>query len=114
MTKEEAIEKLGRYGQEHALRFYDELDEDKQRLLLDQIEDTDLEVLTHYKEKNAARGEFSPIKTMQLDEIEARRDELKAAGVKTIREGKVAALLLAGVWELGLARMLRRVHTISD
>ncbi|MBR1873911.1 MAG: UDPGP type 1 family protein [Eubacterium sp.] len=96
MTKEEAIEKLGRYGQEHALRFYDELDEDKQRLLLDQIEDTDLEVLTHYKEKNAARGEFSPIKTMQLDEIEARRDELKAAGVKTIREGKVAALLLAG------------------
>lgn len=96
MTKEEAIEKLGRYGQEHALRFYDELDEDQQRLLLDQIEDTDLEVLTHYKEKNAARGEFSPIKTMQLDEIEARRDELKAAGVKTIREGKVAALLLAG------------------
>lgn len=96
MTKEEAIEKLGRYGQEHALRFYDELDEDQQRLLLDQIEDTDLEVLTHYKEKNAARGEFSPIKTMQLDEIEARRDELKAVGVKTIREGKVAALLLAG------------------
>lgn len=96
MTKEEAIEKLGRYGQEHALRFYDELDEDQQRLLLAQIEDTDLEVLTHYKEKNAARGEFSPIKTMQLDEIEARRDELKAAGVKTIREGKVAALLLAG------------------
>ena len=95
-TKEMAVEKLKKYGQEHVLMFFDELSAAEQQALIDEITETDLEVLKHYQEKGAERGVFSPLKTMQLDEIDEKSADLKNIGVNAIKEGKVAALLLAG------------------
>ena len=98
MNKTEAENKLKDYGQEHVLKYFDEMSSDEQTALLDQIENTDFSVLSHIGEagKGEGRGSFSPLAAMQLSEIEARRDEFHDAGVKAIKEGKTAALLLAG------------------
>ena len=98
MKKAEAESKLKEYGQEHVLRYYDELSSDEQTALLDQIENTDFSVLSHIGEagKGDGRGVFSPLAAMQMDEIKRREQEFHDAGVKTIKEGKTAALLLAG------------------
>ncbi len=98
MTKEEAIKKLKEYGQEHVLRYFDELDPAGQEKLLNQIEETDLSVLKHIKdvETGLTRGEFAPLPVMQRAEIIEREKEFHDEGVRIIKEGKTAALLLAG------------------
>ena len=93
---EKVKEKLKAYGQENALRFFDELDEAQKEAFLKEILDTDLSVVAQYGKKADERGEFSPIRTMQLDEIESRREEFRSIGIENLREGKTAALLLAG------------------
>ncbi len=98
MTRTEAEGKLKEYGQEHVLKYYDELSEPEREALLRQIGETDFSVLTHISEagKGFVRGVFTPLKSMELDEIEQRREELKKVGIRTIQEGKTAAVLLAG------------------
>ena len=98
MTFEEAKEKLTKYGQEHVLKYYDELGEDEKKELLTQIDETDFEVLKNSKNlgKSEGRGEFAPLAAMQVGEIEKRKDEFTEAGIKALKEGKVAACLLAG------------------
>ena len=98
MNLEEAKKKLEIFGQEHVLKYYDELSETEKQELLTQIEETDFAVLENCKNlgKSEGRGEFSPLAALQVSEIESRRDEFAAAGIKALKEGKVAACLLAG------------------
>ena len=42
MTLEQAKEKLAKYGQEHVLKYYGELNEEEKQGILDQIETTDM------------------------------------------------------------------------
>lgn len=98
MNLEQAKEKLQRYGQEHVLKYYEELSANEQEALLAQIEDTDMEVLamcTNH-DKMAKKGEITPLAAMELDEIEARREEFFNTGCAAIKAGKVGAVLLAG------------------
>ncbi len=98
MTLEEAKQKLQDIKQEQLLQFYETLDENQKSNLLSQIDETDFSVLKHLSTvgKGTEKGEFSPLKAMQLDEIERRKDEFYTAGVQAIKEGRTAALLLAG------------------
>ncbi|WP_026526026.1 UTP--glucose-1-phosphate uridylyltransferase [Butyrivibrio sp. VCD2006] len=98
MTLEEAKKKLEAEGQEHVLKYYDELSEAEKAALLQQIDETDFDVLKNAKNlgKGSERGEFSPLACMQLSEIEKRKDEFNSIGVEAIKQGKVAACLLAG------------------
>lgn len=98
MTLEQVKEKLAKYGQEHLLKYYDELSEEEKQALLTQIEATDMTVLEacHHREEIAQKGVITPLAAMQLDEIEAGREEFTAVGLDAIRAGKVGAVLLAG------------------
>lgn len=97
MNYEEARKKLSALGQEHILKYWEELSEEQRAALLKQIEDTDLSVLAKLGSgKGDERGTFAPLAAMQRSEIEAREQELHDAGVKAIKAGKTAALLLAG------------------
>jgi UDP-N-acetylglucosamine/UDP-N-acetylgalactosamine diphosphorylase len=98
MTFEEAKEKLSKFDQLHVLKYYDELSDAEKAELIAQIEDTDFSVVDNCKNlgKSAGRGEFAPLAAMQVSEIEKRRDELFAIGKKALKEGKIAACLLAG------------------
>jgi UDP-N-acetylglucosamine/UDP-N-acetylgalactosamine diphosphorylase len=98
MNFEEAKEKLVKFGQEHVLKYYDELSEAEKQDLLTQIEETDFAVLENCKNlgKGGERGTFEPLAAMQVDEIERRKEEFTKVGIETIKAGKVAAVLLAG------------------
>lgn len=98
MNFNEAKEKLSKIGQEHVLKYFDELSEEEKKGLLAQIEETDFSVLSHVKDdvKEKAHGVYSPLKALTRDEIEDRYDEFFEKGIETIKAGKCAALLLAG------------------
>lgn len=93
----EAKEKLKNYGQEHLLRYYDNLSGKEQASLLQQISDTDLSVVTRIQQKEEKKtGKIAPIAAMTLDEIEQNKKHFTEIGLETIRAGKVGAVLLAG------------------
>lgn len=98
MNYNEALAKLAKYGQEHVLKYYEELNETEKSELLTQIEETDFSVTalcaegTHEIEK----GVVSPLAAMQLPEIEAKASEFRKIGIDAIKDGKVGAVLLAG------------------
>ena len=97
-TYKDAYKKLAGCGQTHLLKFYDELSSEKKAALCDQIMATDFSVvdaLSHEAE-NTSRGELRPLKTMQIPEIDERREEFFECGMEAIRAGKMAAVLLAG------------------
>lgn len=98
MTLAEAKQKLTQYGQEHVLKYYEELDPAGQEALLTQIAETDMSILAscHHKEELAQKGKITPLAAMELDEIAANRDSFTATGLEALREGKVGAVLLAG------------------
>lgn len=98
MTLEQAKEKLAKYGQEHVLKYYEELSEEGKQALLDQVEATDMSILAacKHKEDLAKKGVITPLAAMQLDEIAANKESFTATGLEAIRAGKVGAVLLAG------------------
>lgn len=93
-----AQEKIQMYHQEQLLDFVDELEPDESEALEKQIESIDFSVLDGLKtrKEDTARGKISPLKAMELDEIDKRRDEFKTCGIEAIKAGKVGAVLLAG------------------
>lgn len=98
MTLGEAKNKLSQYGQEHLLQYYDTLTDDKQQELLSQIADTDFSVLKQIGQADSSEGNgaISPIRALQLPEINEKRDSYEETGIMAIRSGKVGAVLLAG------------------
>ncbi len=98
MIPESVKEKLAKYGQEHVLKYFDELDEKEQKALITQIEETDMSILSAALNPDGAseRGKISPLPCMELDEIENSKESFEKTGLKAIKEGKVAAVLLAG------------------
>ena len=98
MNLQEAKDKLHKFGQEQVLKYYEELSKEQGELLLKQIEDTDFSILDAVKDgkQESQRGVFAPLAAMQLGEIEEKKEQFKASGLKAIQEGKVGAVLLAG------------------
>lgn len=98
MTLEQAREKLVKYGQEHVLKYYDELSDTQRRELLAQIEATDMSILEacKHKEDLGIKGVITPLAAMELDEIEANKSSFTDTGLEAIRGGRVGAVLLAG------------------
>ena len=98
MTLEEAKAKLKQFGQEHVLKYYDELSVEEKEALLTQIDETDMTVFEACKNRAEAakKGVITPLAAMELDEIEAGRDQFTKLGLEAIRSGKVGAVLLAG------------------
>lgn len=99
MNYEAAYQKVKEFGQEHILKYYEELSEAEQAALLAQIEKTDLNVLTQIESAQAGaaeRGKIQPIYVMKVDEIKEKEARFKEIGVEALRAGKVGAVLLAG------------------
>ncbi len=98
MVPESIRAKLTEYGQEHILKYYDELSDEEKKALLKQIEETDMSVLAAAANPDelTKKGVISPLPCMELDEIEKNRESFEKTGLDAIRSGKVAAVLLAG------------------
>ncbi len=100
MNVSEAKAKLEGLGQAHLLKWFDELGDVEQEVLLDQIDALDpslLDVFKAYKgEGEAARGKLEPLGALTLSDIKENRERFESAGLDAIRQGKVGAVLLAG------------------
>lgn len=98
MTFEQAKAKLSEAGQEHLLRYYDELNEEQKEDLLRQIEQLDMELpkLVENGVKEAERGVLAPLGAVTLDEIDKKRECYEKSGIQAIKKCKVGAVLLAG------------------
>ena len=93
-----AYEKVKYYHQEQLLKYESELSEAQKASLHAQIEALDFDVISNIESRKnpAKRGKITPLKSLELDDINAHRAEYEAAGLEAIREGKVGAVLLAG------------------
>lgn len=98
MTYEEAKKKLEKYGQEHVLKYYEELNAGEQAELLKQVEETDMDVLSlcTSQDRLEKKGVITPLAAMELPEIEEKKEHYYQIGCQAIKEGKVGAVLLAG------------------
>ena len=99
MNYEAAYQKVKEFGQEHILKYYEELTEAEQAALLSQIEKTDFSVLTQIESAQAGaaeRGKIQPIYVMKVDEIKEKEARFKEIGVEALKAGKIGAVLLAG------------------
>ena len=94
---EEAKRILEEKEQLHVLKYYDELSEISQKLLLKQIEDLNFKEIEEAKNPTRMEsGEVKPLPALSIEEIELKRDEFKKTGIDTLKSGKVACVLLAG------------------
>ena len=98
MTLEQAKQKLAKYGQEHVLKYYEELSETERNALLLQIQHADMSMLASCGNKGELnpRGVITPLAAMQLEEISANQELFTAIGLEAIRQGKMGAVMLAG------------------
>ncbi len=98
MIYQDAYKKLEAAGQLHVLAHFDSLTEIQQKNLLKDIELTDFSVLSYLekREELMKKGEITPLKAMEISEIERGRAWYEELGCRAIRQGQVGAVLLAG------------------
>ena len=100
IKKEEAEAILKKYGQEHLLNHFDTLDEDKKEELLKQIESIDFEMVNSLY-KNADKIDTSGDKISHMEysdkfKLNGKYKDYEDIGRKTIKEGKLAVVTMAG------------------
>ncbi len=99
MNYSQAKELLEKKGQTQLLKYYEELDENGKAKLLGSIENMNWDfeaALANPVDLTGKGRDIRPIGGLRDAEIQARKAEFEAVGVQAIKEGKVAAVLLAG------------------
>lgn len=89
---------LQEHGQEQVLQFYNELTEQERLNLEQEIAGLDFAMLEEamaYQMKTE-QDEISPIETLTVSQIEKQREVFQSVGQEALKQGKVAAVLLAG------------------
>ncbi|UUZ92798.1 UDPGP type 1 family protein [Paenibacillus sp. P25] len=97
----ELYQKAQAFGQEHLFRFYPSLSETAKDRLLDQVEQLDFAMLRELfhdmKQQSVSTGGISPMEAYDLEDYsEEERKRLADTGWDRLRQGKVAALVVAG------------------
>ncbi len=98
MTKNDFIEKLGKYDQQKFTEIFNGAKPQDQEKILKQADLLDFNMIADV-DVNAPelkRGVIEPIRTMTIKDYEAKKEHYRKVGLKAIREGKIGALLLAG------------------
>ena len=93
--------KLRKYDQEHLLKFYNTLDEKNKNKLLEQIENIDFELMNSLynntkKSNNQEDAKIEPIEYMDKYKLNGAYKDYEEIGKKAIKEGKLAAVTMAG------------------
>ena len=101
-TELEEIENiLKKYGQEHLLKHYNELDERKKEILLKQIDEIDFDLVNKLydstkEQKVSASDKITPIDYLDKFKLNDQYKYFETMGKKAIKEGKLAAVTMAG------------------
>lgn len=92
---------LRKYSQEHLLNGYERLNEAKQKQLLNQIENTDFELINSLynnakREFNNQNSEITPIEYLDKEKLNGYYRNYQEIGENAIRNKKLAAVTMAG------------------
>ena len=92
---------LKKYGQEHLLNGYEKLDENKKQILLEQISTIDFELIKSLYDKTKEeikneKDEITPIDYLDKFKLNEEYKVYENIGKKAIKEGKLAAVTMAG------------------
>ena len=92
---------LKKYGQGHLLNHYDKLDDFHKKKLLEQINEIDFELVNSLyentkKEIKNSKDEITPIDYLDKFKLGDRYKYYEEIGKKAIKEGKLAAVTMAG------------------
>ena len=98
---EEVKDILKKYGQEHLLNHYDDLDDKKKEILLKQINHIDFELVNKLYEstkeqKINTNDKITPINYLDKYKLNDQYKYYESIGKKAIKEGKLAAVTMAG------------------
>ena len=98
---EEAKAILKKYGQEHLLNHYEQLDETHKKKLLEQIEEIDFDLINSLyestkKEVKNNKDKITPIDYLDKFKLGDKYKYYEDIGKKAIKEGKLAAVTMAG------------------
>ena len=92
---------LKKYGQEHLLNGYEKLDEGKKKELLKEISEIDFELMnslyaTTNKDVHPDETEITPMEYLDKYKLNDKYKYYENIGKKAIKEGKLAAVTMAG------------------
>ena len=98
---EEVKDILKKYGQEHLLNHYNDLDEKKKEILLEQINHIDFELVSKLydstkEQKINTNDKIAPINYLDKYKLNDQYKYYESIGKKAIKEGKLAAVTMAG------------------
>ena len=97
MNYDKTLDFLKSINQEHLLKYYNELSFEQKEILLAQIAKTDFSVVDYIKNRiDVKTGKLTPADTLSLEDIQKSKGEYEMMGLNAIKQGKVAAVLLAG------------------
>ena len=93
--------KLKKYNQEHLLNGFQELQENKQKELIEQLKGIDFELIDNLyrhttKQIDLSNDKIEPIEYLDKYKLNDKFKEYEAIGKKAISEGKLAAVTMAG------------------
>jgi UDP-N-acetylglucosamine/UDP-N-acetylgalactosamine diphosphorylase len=103
--KEKLHDRLARFGQQHLLRFGNELDEDERELLASDIRGIDFDLVASLYGRRNEVTDFAPLAermtgppAFRLGAVENRfaPDEARNRGIEVLRAGRVGVILVAG------------------
>ncbi len=90
-------EKLQAMQQSHVLQYFDTLTEAEQAALIAQLEGFDWDILSYAAAcEHKQRGVITPIASIAPEERHDTEAQYRTLGLQALKEGKVAAVLLAG------------------
>ena len=99
---EEIKEKLKKYGQEHLLQKYEEMDVDQKAELLDQIENIDFDLMKDLYEKAQHPVDFGNVTIEPIEHVDkskltaTEREMYEKKGIEAIKYNKLAVVTMAG------------------
>ena len=99
MNKQEAISILKEHNQEHVIKRLEALEDDAAKKLISQVAMIDWKVVESINDKSDGSSEdkkIEPLEAVEIKDIKANKEKYTAKGVEAIKNGKVAAVLLAG------------------
>ena len=93
--------KLKKYNQEHLLNHYDNLDEKNKKILLEQIDNIDFELIKNLysstkNKKEHEKDKITPIDYLDKYKLNGKFKYYEDIGNKSIKNGELAAVTMAG------------------
>lgn len=98
----EIKKKLEKYGQEHLLMFYDKMDPEEQKELLNKIENINFDLMENlYKNANKTadfkKEIIEPVEYVEKAKLtSAEKNMYEQKGIEAIKKGKYAVVTMAG------------------